>query len=796
MATRAKSREELLLEIEGLRKSEARYRRLYETMMDGFAGVHMDGRLQEWNHAFRTILGYTDEELSLLTYLDLTPPKWHDFEAKILEEQVLRRGYSDVYEKEYRRKDGTTIPVELRTFLIRDETGEPSAMWAIVRDISERKRAEEELQRSEALLRSIIDQSPHALWVSDDRGTLIRMNQACRDLLHITDEEVVGKYNVLKDDIVEKQGHIPLVQRVFERGETARFILEYDTSRLRQLHLDGRASVVLDVTISAVRDPDGRVTNAVIQHIDITERRRVEEALRHAEQRYRNLFDEAPMMYVTTWDRGGVPIIADCNELFLSTIGFTRAEVVGKPLAEFYTPASRTRLEEGGYRRTLEGSFGTEERELMARDGRVVHALLRALPEKDPQGRALGTRAMFVDITEQRHAEDEREKLQAQLLQAQKMESVGRLAGGVAHDFNNMLGVVIGNAEMAALKINKDEPLYQNLQEIIKASHRSAEIVRQLLAFARKQAAIPRILDLNETVSGMLQMLKRLIGEDIDFTWMPGRDLGKIRVDPSQVNQILANLVVNSRDALPNGGKITIGTANRELDKAYCQDHPGFIPGDYVLLSVSDTGMGMSKETMRHIFDPFFTTKELGRGTGLGLATVYGVVKQNNGFINVYSEQGKGTTFRIYFPRCEGEAPAAGEKGEGRIPGGNETILIAEDEPSLLDIVRDILTKQGYTVLAAGTPAEALALSRKHPGEIHLLITDLVMPEMNGRRLADRLMLNRPGLKCLFMSGYTADVAAYHEVLNEGAHFIEKPFSPWAMAEKVRRILDGDATEP
>jgi len=333
--------------------------------------------------------------------------------------------------------------------------------------------------------------------------------------------------------------------------------------------------------------------------------------------------------------------------------------------------------------------------------------------------------------------------------------------------------------------------LQHHLEEILKAGLRSADLTRQLLAFARKQTAAPKILDLNVTISGMLEMLRRLVGEDIDLLWAPELDLWKVKIDPSQVDQILANLAVNARDAISGVGAVTMRTENVAIDDSNSAETPEFIPGQYVLLTVSDTGTGMSKEVRENIFEPFFTTKEVGKGTGLGLSTVYGIVKQNDGFIYVASEPGKGTTFKIYLPRFEAETAQA-PSGEITVkrPTGTETILLVEDDEAILDLGRMILENVGYKVLAAHTPVYALHLVEEHPGDIHLLITDVVMPEMNGRELAEQLSAIRPNLKCLYMSGYTADAIAHRGILDEGVNFIQKPFRSDDLAAKVRHMLD------
>ena len=417
-----------------------------------------------------------------------------------------------------------------------------------------------------------------------------------------------------------------------------------------------------------------QISGAIANSLLFAERERSEEALRESERRFRYIFNSANDAVFIRDLKGP---FWEVNEVACKRLGYTREELLRMSPKDIVVPEALQTIQK--QIRTVEqkGHLLFETVHLRKNGSSLPVEVNSRRIEYDGKPCVL---SIARDITDRQRAAEEKERLQAQLIQAQKMESVGRLAGGVAHDFNNMLGIIIGNAEMAALQVTPDEPLHQSLQEIIKASHRSADTVRQLLAFARKQTISPRVLDLNDTVSGMLKMLQRLIGEDIELLWMPGKDLGRVKMDPSQVNQILANLVVNSRDAIPGVGKITIESADAVFDESYCREHAGFLPGDYVLLAVSDTGTGMSREVMEHLFDPFFTTKEVGKGTGLGLATVYGIVKQNNGFINVYSEPGKGTTFKIYFPECEGESVAVPEKPEETLPQGTETILIAEDE--------------------------------------------------------------------------------------------------------------------
>ena len=368
------------------------------------------------------------------------------------------------------------------------------------------------------------------------------------------------------------------------------------------------------------------------------------------------------------------------------------------------------------------------------------------------------------------------------------MESIGRLAGGVAHDFNNMLQVIIGNAALSLIDLPTESPVRESIAEIAKSAKRSADLTNQLLTFARQQAIVPRLLNLNDVITGMLKLLERLIGENISLVWLPCDQLWPVSIDPSQVDQIMANLCVNARDVIHGSGRISVETLNLTLDNTYAELHPDCLPGDYVLLTVSDNGYGMDAETLSHIFEPFFTTKEVGHGTGLGLATVFGIVKQNRGLINVYSEPGHGTTFKIYFPRGEGATAVEPEVTQS-VKTGTETVLLVEDENQILKLGRTILERHGYNVLTASHPQEALELAASYAGPIHLLITDVVMPGMNGKELREKMKASRRVMKCLFMSGYTADIIANHGVLDGDVEFIQKPFTIQSLTEKVSQVL-------
>ncbi|MDR3555753.1 MAG: PAS domain S-box protein [Syntrophobacteraceae bacterium] len=515
------------------------------------------------------------------------------------------------------------------------------------------------------------------------------------------------------------------------------------------------------------------------------ERQKAQEALRLSERRLRKAEVVARSGNWEFIPGSGKVNASDGAKIIYGLEGneWSIAEVQRIPLAEYrgmLDKAFNGLLEEGQ-------PYNVQFKVRRQSDGKIidVHSVAEYSRE---EGVVFG---VIHDITEHQRAKEERQKLEEQLFQSQKMESVGRLAGGVAHDFNNMLGVILGHSEMAMEQVDSTQPLHADLKEIQKAAERSADLTRQLLAFARKQTIAPKVLDLNETVEGMLKMLRRLIGEDIDLTWLPANNLWPVKVDPGQIDQLLANLCVNARDAISATGKITIESANTVFEKEYCAENAGFIPGQYLLLALSDNGCGMDKETLSKIFEPFFTTKSLGEGTGLGLATVYGIVKQNNGFINVYSEPGQGTTFKIYLPRAEEQAtqrPPVHLKKDLR---GHETVLLVEDEEPMLALGKTILLRHGYEVLATQSPTEALGIVQSYPGPIHLLITDVVMPEMNGKDLRDKLVGLNPGLKSIFMSGYTANVIAHHGILDENIDFLQKPFSVQTLLEKVRNVLEG-----
>jgi PAS domain S-box-containing protein len=485
--------------------------------------------------------------------------------------------------------------------------------------------------------------------------------------------------------------------------------------------------------------------------------------------------------------------VAHWNSGAASVAGFEASEIVGQPISAFYPKADRENgVPETHLETARRGGRVEHEGWQVRKDGSKFWASVTISAIRSADGTIADFVQMTRDLTERRHAAEALRRTEDQLRQAQKLEAIGSLAGGIAHDFNNVLSVIISCTTLVLDDLKPGDPLRTELEEVKKAADRAVSLTRQLLAFSRKQLLQPRVLDLNQVVNGMRSLLTRLLGESVQLTLLTDRQLGRIHADPGQIEQILMNLIVNARDAMPDGGKVIVETCSVRLDEAYAAQHVEVTPGDYVMLAVTDTGIGMDKEIQSRIFEPFFTTKEPGRGTGLGLATVFGIVKQSEGHIWVYSEPGKGTTFKIHFPRTArtpdgmiSEPPAAPATLQG-----NETILLVEDEDQVRTVMRTILRRQGYNVLEAQNGGEAFLICEDFTAKIHLLITDVVMPRMSGRVLVERLASLRPDLKVLYVSGYTENSVVHHGVLEAGIAFLQKPIMPDALARKVREVLD------
>ena len=635
-------------------------------------------------------------------------------------------------------------------------------------DSTDMSRRIELLENSEKRYRRLFESAKDGILILDaDTGKVIDVNPFLLHLLGYSYDAVYGKYiwelGVFKDIAASKEAFQTLQDNEYIR---------YDDLPLETL--DGKPIAVEFVSNVYLVDHN-KVIQCNIR--DITERK-------HADAERKRLMAAVEQSGEVIFMTDAKGIIQYVNPAFERTTGYSRKEVEGQTPSILKSGEQDEQFYQNLWETISSGKIWGGRIVNRRKDGSLYTDESTISPVRDPSGRIVNYVAVKRDITS--HL-----RLAAQFQQAQKMEAVGMLAGGVAHDYNNMLSVIIGYAELALFKVDEAQPLYSDLQEIIKAAKRSADITRQLLTFARKQTIIPVVLDINQAVESMLKMLRRLIGEDIDLIWIPDASPCQVKMDPVQVDQILANLCVNARDSITDVGKVTIETGNTVFDEQYCSDHFGFVKGEYVMLAISDNGCGMDKETLEQIFEPFFTSKGAGEGTGLGLSMVHGIVKQNNGFINVYSEPGKGSTFRIYLPRDTGQSSVVNlqEKAEQYPLGHGETVLVVEDEPELLDLDKKILEKLEYRVLAAGTPGEAIRLAEEQAGKIQLLITDIILPDMNGMELAKRLHTLCPGLKIMYMSGYTSNMIAHEGILDEGVNFIQKPFKMDDLAVKVSESL-------
>jgi PAS domain S-box-containing protein len=767
-----------------MRESEEKHRRLYETMAQGVVCQDANGSIIMANPSAERILGVSQGQLLGRTSMDCIWKAIREDGSRLPGDEhpsivALRTGQPvgpcvvgvfNPKKNEHSWLSVNAIP------LFQPGDSVPSQVYATFEDITKQRKAEKNYR---TLFQKMLDGFALHEIICDDHGIpvdyrFLEINPAFERLTGIKAEESLGRtVRELMPGIesywIETYGRVALT------GEPVYF--ENYTKELDK-HFQ----------VTAFRPAPNQFACIFA---DVTEHRRAEEALRESEARYRELVENANSIILRMDKTGTITFINEFAQQFFEYHG---KEILGQNVIGTIVPESDS---SGRDLREMILDIGrhperyvANENENMKRDGTRVWVSWTNKPMTDSSGMVNEILCVGIDATARKLAEEEKEKLLVQLNQAQRMESVGRLAGGVAHDFNNMLGVILGHAEMGLLKLDPAHPLCSDLLAIRNAAERSAELTRQLLAFARKQTIIPKVLDLNETVGGMLKILERLIGEDIDLGWMPGRKLWQVKVDPSQLDQILANLCINARDAIAGVGKITIETANVSFDENYCSRHSGFVPGKFVMLAVSDDGCGMDKETLLKIFDPFFTTKGIGKGTGLGLATVYGIVKQNDGFINVYSEPDHGTTFKIYLPRYGARTHLPEPASAQEVVRGTEMILLVEDEQSILDVTKEMLESFGYSVLSARTPGEAVQLAKEHVGEINLLITDVIMPEMNGRELANKLQSLCPDIICVFMSGYTNDVISHRGVLEKGVHFIQKPFIPQDLSAKVREALD------
>jgi PAS domain S-box-containing protein len=640
----------------------------------------------------------------------------------------------------------------------------------------ERKRAEEAVRTSEGQLKALLDSALDACVTMDETGRLTSWSAAAEAVFGWSASEAIGRS--LAETIIPRQhreGHARGLARFLETGEGP--ILR-QRIEITALHRDGREFPV-ELTVTPIRLGDHWLFGAFVR--DLTEEKHAEEALRRSEASYRGLVEHAAYgIYRATADGRFLMV----NPALFTMLGFPSADDLLKMDASrdvYVDPAARARI----LARCEQFGSAIEEVAWRRRDGSVITVRLNGRPVRAPDGTIECFEFIVDDVTEQRALEE-------RLRQTQKMEAVGRLAGGIAHDFNNLLTAILGSVDFLRRALGPEHPEHAETEEIQKAAVRAADLTRQLLAFSRQQVLAPKVLDVDALVTNLEKMLRRLIGEDVELRFMAKASRAAVLADPGQLEQVIVNLVVNARDAMPRGGKLTIETATVDLDAGYAWEHGTVEPGRYVMLAVTDTGVGIDRAAQARLFEPFFTTKEFGKGTGLGLATVYGIVKQSGGYIWVYSEPGQGATFKVYLPRVEpaGEPVAAPQPPAGAL-GGTETILLAEDEAAVRNLARRVLEKHGYKLLLAATGRDGVQVAEQHAAPIDLLVTDVVMPEMGGRELAQRLTALQPGLKVLYLSGYTDDAIVHHGVLDAGVAFLQKPFKPDDLVRKIRAVLDG-----
>ncbi len=759
---------------EALRESEEKYRNLFEMESDAhFLIDNESGNIVEANAAAVALYGYSRGELLRMQNVDLSDQPEETRKATVEKADMIPV-------RHHRKKDGTVFPVEI-TATNSTWHGRPAHMPAI-RDITERRLAEEELRESESQHRQAQQVAHIGHWELDSYDSTPTWSDEIFRIFGI-DPQVGEPSFTAHDTIIHPEDFPVLGQAIvsgFEQGKPFDLIFKI-------LRPGGEIGWMQSIG-EPETDDEGTVVKMFGTAQDVTELKQANEALRESQK---ILAKGQEIGRVGSWKL--VPGTAEVqgSDQLLEIFGLGCKKLTLEAFLEAVHPEDRDYDLEHIQRGLDEGVAWDIEHRLLFGDGTIKWIRAIGEPVLDEQGKTKLVNGITQDITERRQLDEDKARLQEQFQQSQKMEAVGRLAGGVAHDFNNLLTAILGNSELMAEDMAAGDPLLDGLSEINKAADRATALTQQLLAYSRKQVLQPRVLDLNTTVVDIKKMLRRLIGEDIDLVTVLEPELGRVLADPGQIWQVIMNLAVNARDALPEGGKLSIETANVELDESHANKHLDAKPGPHVMIAVSDSGCGMDKETLDNVFEPFFTTKDKSKGTGLGLSMVYGIIKQSGGHIWASSEPGQGTTFSVYFPLA-GEAASVPEtKAPERDYRGTETILVVEDEEMVRALAARILRRYGYTVLVAGDGEEAWSIVETHPDSIHMVLTDVVMPGASGKEVATAMTASHPGIKVLFMSGYTDDAIGHHGVLDTGTNFIMKPFMPIGLARTVREVLDG-----
>jgi len=681
--------------------------------------------------------------------------------------------------------------IDLSSFPLKNAEGDVVGVIEYLKDITELKKVEEMLRKSEKKYRTLLETTSEGFWMLDSELKIMEVNESLCKMLGYRADEMIGKTTF---EFVDDENRKIFIKQTSKIPDTAHRTYEITLKKKNGQNLHAYFNS------TTPRNEFSEVQCSFAFITDITKSKQAEKLLRENEARYRTMTDDVlDSSFVGVFILDSNFQVVWVNQALERYFGLRRKEIIGKDKRQLIRERIRNIFENS--ERFVEKVFATYDNNTY-----IEHFECHVLPGDDREERWLehwsqpiryglyagGRIEHYSDITMLKREEEGKIKLQAQLQQAQKMEAIGTIASGIAHDFNNILTVITAYADLALMNVGKEGTLREEIEEIQMAGERGSSLTRQLLAFSRKQIIQPEVLDLNELLTDLEKMLGRLIVEDIELLMIPGPGLRQVEVDLGQIEQVMMNLVVNARDAMPMGGKLILETTNVDLDEGYFQVHGiEAHTGPYVMLSVSDTGSGMDKETQERIFEPFFTTKEIGKGTGLGLSTVYGIVKQSNGFIWVYSEPGQGTTFKVYLPKAkEGAKPKEKEQPPVEDLGGSEVVLIVEDDDMLRKLAHKILRQRGYKVLTAEDGEDALRISKEHEGSIDLMITDVVMPKISGKETAERMQALYPHMKVIFMSGYTDNVINHHGVLTPELNFIEKPFTSKGLARKVREVLD------
>jgi PAS domain S-box-containing protein len=787
-------------------ESEKLHRLIVENMQDSITLLDLNLNYIYQSPSEVRITGWAADEIRRIPIHDQMTPESYALARKVMAEEFERELSSEpvdphrkrVMELEVFSKAGTTIWEEVTASFYRNETGKPIGVLLCSRNITERKKAQQAFAESEKRYRMIVENMHDTIWTMDLNLNYTYQSPSEIRVTGYTPEEIM---NIPIDKVLTPESFTRASRLLADelekelRGEPVD-PKRSSTFEVEIYHKNG-GTILQEISASFNRDEQGKPVEIMLVGRDITARKKIEAALRESEKRYRMIVENMQDT-ITLLDMNLQQLYQSPSEIRVT--GYTPEEIMKIPIEQQITPESLERAMKV-LSEEFEKEFSSEpvdphrsimiEVESYRKDGGTVWLEETVTFNRDESGKPIGILLSGRNITERKKAEQERDRLAAQLLHSQKMETVGRLAGGVAHDFNNMLNVILGYTDLARMRLPMENPIYSDLMEIEKAATRSRDLTAQLLAFSRKQIISPRVIDLNALISETQKAITRLIGEDIDLKFYPGDDLWAIKFDPVQIEQILINLAVNARDAMPQGGRLLLETSNIAIDAAFSEAHLDITPGNYVLLNVSDTGTGIQKETIPFVFEPFFTTKDVGKGTGLGLATVYGIIKQNDGFISVSSEPGRGSAFKMYLPRTEEIATIHEKTYERPAAPGSGTILLVEDDEMVLKMVSNMLEALGYMVIATENPQDALSLCERAAAPIDLVITDVVMPQMSGKELRDKLTVLRPELKILFMSGYTSNIIAQHGVLEECTQFIQKPFSIHLLAEKVKQMIAG-----